>query len=270
MTQRCGLALTTLAALAGCGRVDFAVQEGATGDGRSDDGPRATYAQTVLASGPALYFRLGETGGGVAVDATGSVMSGVYDFTGGTIAYSQASVLTRDADTAVRMDGGGNDNPGNDANMLINGNNVSWAGDFTVEMFVQPHTRPTSAHVVFVCESYLVNGFRFGWDNNDILSLWTSQAGGGLGSVDTVATVTYGTYLHTAVVHQGASFSIYMDGVLAASDAGGPLTYIPADTSSECGIGGFHGMSSAATYDELAIYERALAPAEIAAHFAAR
>lgn len=63
---------------------------------------QSTYAQSVLADGPLAYWRLGETSGTVAVNATGHGYVGTYT---GTVTVGQAGTLTGDGNTAALFDG---------------------------------------------------------------------------------------------------------------------------------------------------------------------
>ena len=88
-------------------------------------------------------------------------------------------------------------------------------------------------------------------------------------SLDTSTPLVLERFQHIVAVHAGTSIALYIDGVLAVTDPA--FDYIPVDTTTaECGIGAFHGMPSYATFDELAIYDRALSAAEIAVHVAHR
>ncbi len=63
-----------------------------------------TYQTTVLADAPYAYWRLGESSGLVAADASGNGRTATYS---GGINYSQAGALLDDTNTAVRFVGSG-------------------------------------------------------------------------------------------------------------------------------------------------------------------
>ena len=258
--------LLVLGLLGGCGRVGFDARPDAGSEIPGDGGPR--YADLVLASSPVAYYRLAESGGTTAVDASGNDNAGAYDADLGTIQYARPGALTTDANTAVRFDADGNPGPTTSASVGVPSSFVDWSADFTVEMFYLPHQAPpiNNSNVVFVCESYLINGFRVGWNVFENLHVWTDEAGGN-GGLMTSVPLSMTTFSHIAIVQQAAQFTLYVEGVAVGS---APLTYIPADSSSECGFGALHGMPGYSTNDEVALYPRALGPGEIAAHAAAR
>jgi hypothetical protein len=256
--------LLALGLLAGCGRLEFDARPDAGGDG-----VQPLYTDVVLASSPAAYYRLAETGGMTVVDASGNGNDRQYQTTLGTIQYSLPGALSNDVNTAVRFDADGNAGPATSASVEGLRLLVDWAADFTIEMFYLPHQIPDPGDngVVFVCESYLVNGFRVGWNIAESVHVWTEQAGGA-GETPPSVPMSMTTFNHLAIVQQASQFTVYVDGVNTASAT---LTYVPAGTSdANCGFGSFHGMQAHATYDEVALYPRALDAAEIAAHAAAR
>jgi Concanavalin A-like lectin/glucanases superfamily len=263
----CG-ACVLLMALAACGRLDFASTPDAAFS-ILDVGPNATYPEVVLASAPRMYYRLNETGVGVAADASGNGYAAEHFIDGGMLTFGRPGALAGDPDTAVRMEGDGNSGPNVGASIQFAAGNIDWAGDFTVELFYVPNApSPVGwSQVVFVCEDYMVSGFRVGWNEADQVHLWTDE-GGATGNLATVGgTFDMTSFRHVAVVRQGQTFTIYVDAVAVGS---GVVDYIPAGATSDCGFGALHGMPSYGTYDEVAIYARALGQAELTSHVAAR
>lgn len=261
---------SALAFALGCGRFDFAAQpDAAQRDAPGVDASPDSYAGLVLASAPRMYYRMSETAGTVAVDASGKGFDGEYVADLGTILLGQPGATT-DGDTGVLLDADGNLGPRTQAELVVDPANNDWAGDFTVEVFVRPITAPPAgtASSIFVCEDYLNNGFRLGWYFTSALQFWTDQAAGTSTGTASI-TLSYAQYNHVALVHSGTSFIVYQDGnpVITIADAS---DYVPADAGSDCGLGSFHGMPANGVYDELAIYNRALTQAELAAHLAGR
>lgn len=264
---------SALAFALGCGRFDFASQP----DAAQRDAPAVTvdaadaapdsYAGLVLASGPRMYYRASEAGGSTAFDASGNGLDAVYS-TDGTIALLKPGATT-DGDTAVFLDADGNLGPRTQAEVVVDAGNLAWDGDFTIELFVHPLATPPPGndYSIFLCESYLIDGFRFAWSEENVLQFWTDQAGGTT-NLQATTVVDMTRFNHVALVHEGTSFVAYQDGVevLRVASAG----YIPATPDSDCGFGSFHGMATNGVFDELAIYDRALTQAELAAHLAGR
>jgi hypothetical protein len=258
-----------IACVLACGRIGFDGELAGDAQRLIDVPPGASYRDTVLASAPRMYYRLDETSGTVAADSSGNALDALYDAQqGGVITYAQPGAVAGDPATTVAGDG--NIGPNVVASIVFNPLNMSWAGDFSVEVFVAPHASPPagSSAAIFVCEAYMTSGLRVGWDHQNALQAWTTEAGG-TSTLTASVPVVFDTFQHVVVVHQGSSMSLYVDGTVVGSD--GAFDYMAvAGNSAECGIGAFHGMPSYATFDELAIYDRALPAAEIAAHLAHR
>jgi hypothetical protein len=262
---------------AACGRVEFSARPDAHPDGQGDAplldlGPGATYSDLVLASAPRAYYQLEEGMESLPVaDASGNGNAAQFDLLGaGTFTFAQPGALASEPSKGVRFDGDGN-SMGSDsgASVQFDAAIIDWAADFTVELFWKMNApNPTGwSNLVFLCENYTIDGFRIGWNDTEQLHAWTTEAGS-TGEVKTnAAPIDMANFNHVAFVHEGAMFTLYLDAVAVGA---APMAYIPADTVAECGFGAFHGMPSYSTYDEVAVYPRALSQAELTAHLAAR
>jgi hypothetical protein len=256
-------AVLFLALLGACGRLGFDDAADAGG------GSGVSYAQAVLADQPRFYYRLDEASGAVAHDATSHHEDAPIGVFGGSVTYGLPGALS-DGNTAIQLDGGGNSGGNTGADVEVRTIGATWAGDFTVEMFFK-ETQPTPSCcsvALFLCEDYQDSGFRTGIRSDELIHLWTNE-GGGTSSIHGTATAQVGVWQHLAFVKRGGTAEIYVDG---AQIVAAPFDYIPtADTpQTECGFGSFHGMPAHGVYDEVAVYETALSPMRIAAHFAAR
>jgi hypothetical protein len=103
---------------------------GTAGDGGSvvaAGGSLGTYTAEVLADNPVLYWRLNETAGITAVDASGNNHHGTYK---GTLQIGQPGAIAGDTDTAVGFNGGSVDA----------GGILDFAGDepYTLEAWIRP------------------------------------------------------------------------------------------------------------------------------------
>src|SRR2546421_10125355 len=63
------------------------------------------YSGTILADSPIAYWRLGETSGITAADASGHGNAGTYAGAAGAYTLGQAGALFGDADPATKLDG---------------------------------------------------------------------------------------------------------------------------------------------------------------------
>src|SRR5262249_2766087 len=126
------------------------------------------YQGTVLADGPAAYWRLGEASGTVAADSSPNARNATY---GTGVAYGRAGALAGDTNTAVLLNGGSIAMPSS-----VN----PWSGNFTIEAWINPHGTPAGgdADGILIWEQYLVHGFRTGWSSTLAPVFWTSESGG--------------------------------------------------------------------------------------------
>ena len=248
----------------GCGRIGY--DDNSPPSDASRDGMLRSYRELILADSPHVYFRLGETGGNLVMDATGG--RHVIEQLGSTITLGVSGALADDGDPAMRFDGEGNLSAADDyAVVRLQPPDPLWAGDFTIEALVNTD-RPTPefGYPMFICEDYMVNGFRVGWTDAQTLRFWTDEAGGATNLFSTLDLIEIGVWQHVVFARRGNTAEMYLDGVYAG---GGALVgYLAPSSTAECGFGSFHGMPLHATFDELAIYPRALDPALIAAHAA--
>ncbi|NVB79634.1 MAG: LamG domain-containing protein [Kofleriaceae bacterium] len=249
---------------AACGRVSF-------DDVRADsvlDGTARSYPEVVLADTPYAYYRFDEAAGTVVADSSGHGADAYLPANSGEIEYRRPGALPGDSSTALRLAGEGNAGAGTEAQVWLSDLWMLWGSDFTAELFVRPlaPTPPGFATSMLVCERYLVNGFRSGWDDANHVQIWSHESGGADKIQTDNASLALNRWAHVALVRRGGSIEIYLDGVLQAN---APFGYVAPDDAPNCGIGSFAGLPQDAEFDELAIYDRALSPARIAAHHAA-
>jgi hypothetical protein len=249
---------------AACGRVSF-------DDVRADsslDGAARSYPEVVLDDTPFAYYRFDEASGTAVADSSGHGMDAYLPANDGEIEYRRPGALPGDPSTALRLAGEGNAGASTEAQVWLSDLWMLWGSDFTAELFVRPLAPTPSpfAMSMLVCERYLVNGFRSGWDEQNHVQIWSHESGG-TDKVQTAnASLALNQWVHVALVRRGGTIEIYLDGVLQAN---APFGYIAPDDMPNCGIGSFAGMPQDADFDELAIYDRALSATRIAAHYAA-
>lgn len=260
-------AVLPLVLLGACGRLGFDDRTSSP-DAPDVDAAPGSYTAVVLADNPRFLFRLDEISGPVARDATGQHDS-AYEIFGGAIVFGETGALSRDSNAGVRFEGDGNSGSNGGASVENLPRDVFQA-DFTVELFFRPTALVPSGYngALFVCEDWMDTGFRTGLRADMTLELWSDE-GGGTSSVRGTPPLAIGTWAHLVFVRRGTVGEIWTDGALVVS---GPLDMLPPSSSSmtECGFGAFHGMPAYGVFDELAAYDRALSPSQIAQHFAAR
>jgi hypothetical protein len=245
---RYAVAAATLAALVmGTGAL-------ATGDG---------YRDAVVADGPAGYWRLGETIGTTAADATANANAGTY-LNG--VVLGVPGALASDADAAARFDGG-NDlvSVGDPASGVLD----FGTGDFSVEAWFATTTNNESS--IFGKKSLEPH-----WQvtvTDDPNHAGQVRASFFDGTTSRLAyssmRVDDGAWHHLVVVYdRDTAIRIYVDGVSAGSAAGATPTDVsnaaPFQIGKTSGYAYFKG-----DIDEVAVYPVALTPDRIYAHYAA-
>ena len=263
-------AVLILSLLGGCGRLGFDVDDQPID--ASVDAPDAmpgSYTDVVLADTPRFLYRLDESAGPTAYDRTAQHDAG-YQLFGGTLTFGQPGALLRESNTAVLIEGDGNSGPNIGAS-VENAPIDVFQGDFTIELFFKPTGIPIANYhgALFLCEDYLSSGFRTGPRDDLNLELWTDE-GGGTSTIIGTTPLVLGVWSYVVFVKRGETAEIWLDGTLLVS---GALDMSPPSLTTgrtECGFGAFHGLPAYGVFDEVAAYDKALSPAQIAQHFAAR
>jgi hypothetical protein len=212
------------------------------------------YPAAVQADAPVGYWRFGEPSGTTAHDQTINHNDGTYL---NNPLLGVAGALTADTNTAVRMDGV------NDYVRVLDSNSLDVGNTFTLEGWVKRSSATKAADL-------MVKGFQ--------LTLMSAANGNQLwlrkANVSTIARTAGGVpadgaYHHIAVTKSGSgagAVKFYVDGVAVSTVDVAPAQVIQNTTGSMS----FSGAgSSAADFDEFAIYPTALSAARIAAHYAA-
>lgn len=223
-----------------------------------------SYSNAVLADNPDAYWRLTETTGTTAADSSGNGHDGTH--IGGadvTAAGPQPPAFVGfDATNSATGFDGSNDAVNTPFSM-------SGLGAFTIEAFIRP-TAAQGGRTGLVGQN---DAIEFGWIDSDTLQVWTEFTGALDVDYDSSG-ANLGEWVHLAVVGTGTEKQMYIDGVLAGTQAHG-ATANYGDSGFTVNIGGdgiFDGPGSnwfEGDIDEVALYNTALSPAQIQAHFEA-
>lgn len=173
--------------------------------------PPDSYFNTIMGHTPALYWRLDESSGTTAADASGNGRTGTYNASAVTL--GAPSLLTGDANTAVAMSGTGH---------RITRTYASWmAGDRTIELLMNPSsvTDAAGATVASMAETS-GGGTSTSWHLEIYLGqLYMWVAGGyASGSVPIATSTRY----HLAFRVSGTTSTLHVNGVAALSRAAAP------------------------------------------------
>ena len=212
-----------------------------------------SYADTVLADTPAGYWRFGEPSGTTALDSSGHANNGTY-INGPTLGILGA--LAGDPDTAVSLDGVNDVVRVPDSNSLDVGNSFSAEGWIKRSSTAKAHSMMLKGFQVVVMSA--ANGSQVWLRKPNVTTIARTNAAVGAGA-----------YHYIVVTKNGSgpgTVKIYIDGVSV------PVVEVSAvqvvqDTNTPLQFGDI--ASNQASFDEFALYDQVLTPAQVAAHYAA-
>ena len=212
------------------------------------------YANTVAADSPTSHWRLGETSGTAAADASGA-NPGTYI---NGAALGQPSLLGSDAvNKAVRFDGT------NDYVRVANSNSLQATAPLTLEAWIKPTVVPAAGafgSVVTKPESYTLQF------NGPRLELTIMQNGNRRRLQAPSGAIVAGQTYHVVGTYDGTTTRLYINGsqVATASLAGGATS-----TTNPLHIGSWDGTREFfnGVIDEVAFYRSALSATRVSAHY---
>jgi RHS repeat-associated protein len=225
--------------------------------GTAPAGP--SYAVAVVASGPALYWRLDETGGTTAADLSGNGDDGTYS-TG--VNYGQPGALLTSANMAVGFPGTGsvvNQQALNFSNTTV----AAWVKLAAVPTkdaqmiagFAQAAQPQLSAPAINTSVLYVDTSGNANWVVNDGTTAYTVASG----------PLQVGKWYFLVGTADGTTSTLYVNGSLAAStSAGSSQVGFVVPNFLVDGNAGFYGGALNAVVDEVAAYDFALTAQQIA------
>jgi hypothetical protein len=219
-------------------------------------GGSSPYSNAVLSDGPSGYWRLGETSGTTANDASGGD-PGTYK--NGAL-LGQASLLPADsANRSVRFDGT------NDFVNIPSSSSLSPASKVSVEAWIKPNALPTTGNFASVAskpESYSIqfNGPRLEFTIMQAKTRRRLQAPAGA--------IAVGQAYHVLGTYDGTTQRLYVNGTEVA---GAALTGAITTNTNALDIASWSEGTEAfnGTIDDVAVYTSALSAARVAAHYEA-
>jgi len=219
----------------------------------------STYASTVLADGPATYYRLDDSGGSVAGETSGNTGNGTYV---GGYTLGQPGALASDVDSATTFDGTSGYVTGPSSSALQNTKQV------TIELWLKKITDTQFGMYVTKNVAYC-GGAGSGWyqlmnNGGHIEFRVTGDCGT---SMDSSAVLAVNTWYYLVATYDGKTAKLYINGSL---DSTYSITTSPAITADPLYIGRrSDGYYNNAIIDDLAIYPVALTDSQIGAHYTA-
>ena len=249
-----------------------------------------TYAQTVLAKGPVGYWRLGESSGPTAADATGNGHAGTFR---GSPKFAEPGSVKGDSDGAVGLDGR------HDYVEIANSVHFSQPSSghgLTVEAWMRPDTLTFAGQTSQTYVHWLGKGdpndvewgFRFysadspTRPNRISAYIWNTAGGEGAGAYFQDS-LTAGAWIHVVACYDpgdasnpAAGVSIYRDGALRGNPRGtrgaryASYSIVAAHGHAPVRLGTRDlGSFFTGALDEVAIYPRVLSASEIAENYSA-
>lgn len=272
-TQHCGqcghacIAPANADPICSSGACGYACKTGyANCNGLDSDGceaARESYESTVLADGPIAYWRLGETTGPSAVDATGHGHTGT--FVGGTLGVPGA--IACDPDRALRLSS-------TDSTRVTVPRSAALepASSITVEAWIRPTGSVTPfSMIVWYGDNSAEPWGSWGIQRNN-MSQTSFSALVATKSKDAwvdFASIVVGAWQHVALTYDGTMVRTYLNGTVSGQ---GTLTgAIQYDAVHGLVIGAYQTNSGVfnGEIDEVAVYGKALTAQRILAHYTA-
>jgi hypothetical protein len=215
-----------------------------------------TYAHTVLDDTPAGYWRLDETGGASAADASGNGNAGSYQ-NGPTLG---APTLISGGSSSVRFDGV------DDRVLVPSSAALSPTAAVSVEAWVNADSLPTGGGYRTIVIKGATYWLRVRDTGSGARAQFYVHDGGGWRGTTAALSLTAGTTYHLLGSYDGAGVRIYVNGSEQGSSAyAGAI----ATTSTPLQIAQSAGVGWQGRIDEVAVYGRALNAATVSEHFGA-
>lgn len=212
--------------------------------------PAGSYDEVVLGDDPVGYWRLGESSGTTLTDSSPNANHGIYQ---GGFTLGQTGAIP--GNTATLFNGTNGLGRINDSDSLDTGDT------FTAEAWIK-RTNATKAHQLFLKGSAGMQITIMGGNGQVFLrkpNVTTIARSDGGVPAD-------GQWHHVVATMDGpGTAKIYIDG--APDTVGVSNVHTPADSTTPLFLGGT--ATTPHTLDELALYDKALTPEQVAAHHAA-
>lgn len=214
------------------------------------------YEQAIKDDSPHIYYRLGESGGSVAVDSIGNRPS-TY---GGTVTFAQTSLIETDtADTSVDLNAtGGALTAAHDLGTTNN--------SLTIEAFLKMDATTNGQYALSLPRSGTETGFAIATDSGQLKGyIHNGSTGVFVGGY----TYSLNEELHAALtVDPTNGAQLFVNGTLAGSAAAG---HTSANIANGDVVIGRKSVGDSYTFsgrvDEVAIYDYALSSTQLTAHY---
>jgi RHS repeat-associated protein len=222
------------------------------------------YAQTVENDGPSAYWRLDETSGTTAVDASGNGRNGSYVPSGHAVSLGGLGLLTGDADHSIGLLTGRTGRTVGQAPSVSAAIGPILAGPMTAEAWVANEEVSVAGYEdrIIARNWGAAGGWLLALQNvaGQQRATFAINNGGTISSAS--SSVTTGTH-YLAGTWDGTTARLYIDGAQTAVTTVGTVTL---DTTASVVMGA--SLDSTIDLDEVALYPQALSAAAIGNHYA--
>lgn len=214
------------------------------------------YAAAVVADGPAAFWRLGEASGVTAADVMANPTTSANGTYAGGVTLGATGGLTNDANKAATFDGSTSTvNLGYPAHLK--------SQSFTVESWFKT-TQATGEQTIYRWRPY---GVSLRLTAGKLTGGFNDSAGATFASTST-QTYADGQWHHAAVTYDGAAVRLYADGALVGTQATTATVFYGTGDQAAIGRDGGATWRFVGGLDEVAVFNRAIAPSGIARHYA--
>jgi hypothetical protein len=226
-----------------------------------------TYAANILFDGPIAYYRFEEASGVTTATNSGTTAAtaGHAIYQGGAGAHGDpgprpATFAGFDANNrAATFDG---------LAEYVDTQNpfLEGRGAFSLEYWVKPTMRATQGNRIGIVGQN--DAIEYGFIDPNTIQIWTPNGG----SLNTTYSFPDNEWHHVATIADGTNLRTYYDGVLAGTGGSATANYGNSTFNVNIGGGGvFDGSGNffPGQIDEVAIFDKAIPAARVAAHYAA-
>lgn len=217
-----------------------------------------TYRGAVSNDAAVAHWRLGETAGTVAADATGRGQAATY---AAGVAVGAGGALAGDADRAIALDGV-------DDHVVLPGGFANFSNGLTIEAWVHPTATSSWGRVVDLGNGAMADNIvftRVGSSNDVRFEVFRGSTS--VGIVNAPGVLALNTWQHLAVtLAPNGSVAIYNNGAVAATGTS-QLPGVVHRSANYVARSNWGGDAYYSGYvDEVAIYDKALDAGRVAAH----
>lgn len=214
------------------------------------------YATRVAAGSPAAYWRLGESSGASAADASGNGNTGTYT---GTVTLGASGAITGDSNTAVSVAGAGYV-----AAPATGGLNVTGSA-ITVEGWVKGTSQAAYTYIASKYDG--TSGYALYSGPSATLAFFVVTSSSGLVRASSPVSPWDNQWHYVAGIYDGTSVSVAIDGTVMASSPASGTILSSSSVAFNLGRYSLGGYAYSGSLDEFAVRPSALSGTDLQTRF---